>query len=97
MSDLRAFFGPNAGYVLEMYEQYLADPASVDAETQAFFADFDPSAIAYTPGRAPATTAVAAPVQPAVDVLKATGAARLAKAIRSYGHLAAAQKFTGRT
>jgi 2-oxoglutarate dehydrogenase E1 component len=89
MSDLRAFFGPNAGYVLEMYEQYLADPASVDAETQAFFADFDPSAIAYTPGRAPATTVAAAPVQPAVDVLRATGAARLAKAIRSYGHLAA--------
>ena len=37
MSDLRAFFGPNAGYVLELYDSYLADPTSVDAESRAFF------------------------------------------------------------
>ncbi len=32
MSDLRAFYGPNAGYVLELYERYAADPAAVDDE-----------------------------------------------------------------
>ena len=31
------FYGPNAGYVLELYERYQADPASVDAATRAFF------------------------------------------------------------
>ena len=89
MSDLRAFYGPNAGYVLELYEHYLADPASVDAETQAFFKDFDPTMIAAAPARASAASAVAAPAQPPVDLLKATGATRMAKAIRGYGHLVA--------
>ena len=28
MSDLRTFVGPNAGYVLDLYDRYLADPAS---------------------------------------------------------------------
>ena len=45
MGDLRAFAGPNAGYVLELYENYQSNPASVDAGWQAFFADFDPSTI----------------------------------------------------
>ena len=31
------FYGPNAGYVLELYERYQADPASVDTATRAFF------------------------------------------------------------
>ena len=45
MSDLRAFFGPNAGYVLELYERYTADPASVSESDRAFFASLDPSAL----------------------------------------------------
>ena len=31
------FYGPNAGYVLALYEQYQADPDSVDADTRAYF------------------------------------------------------------
>ncbi|MDZ4717252.1 MAG: 2-oxoglutarate dehydrogenase E1 component [Roseiflexaceae bacterium] len=50
MSDLIDFFGPNAGYVLELYERYQQDPQSVDAETRAFFATWSPdSAVAPLP------------------------------------------------
>ena len=40
-SDTR-FHGPNAGYVIELYERYRTDPASVDPETRAFFAQWSP-------------------------------------------------------
>ncbi|GIW04859.1 MAG: 2-oxoglutarate dehydrogenase E1 component [Thermomicrobiales bacterium] len=92
MSDLRAFHGPNAGYILELYDRYLADPNSVDPELRAFFRDFQPTL--------PPTNGVttAAPLAPAVTVAgppsleqirKIVGAASLSVAIREYGHLAA--------
>jgi 2-oxoglutarate dehydrogenase E1 component len=31
------FPGPNAGYILELYDRYRADPGSVDADTRAVF------------------------------------------------------------
>ena len=37
------FTGPNAAYVLELYERYRQDPGSVDAQTRAFF-DAKPAA-----------------------------------------------------
>jgi 2-oxoglutarate dehydrogenase E1 component len=86
MSDLRTFVGPNAGYVLDLYDRYLADPASLDADWRAFFADFDPATITPTPARATAAAPVAS--APAVDVSKIIAAAQLAQAIRGYGHLA---------
>src|SRR5262245_33606379 len=95
MSDLRAFYGPNAGYVLELYDRYLADPASVDPELRVFFADFTPT-LPSTNGLAKAATATAvapavraAEAPSAVDVQKIVGAAALALGIREYGHLAA--------
>ena len=42
MSDT-PFHGPNAGYVLDLYERYQRDPASVDAATRAFFERWTPS------------------------------------------------------
>lgn len=42
MSDLTAFYGPNAGYVLDLYDRYRQDPQSVDAETRAFFERWSP-------------------------------------------------------
>ena len=42
MSDLDAFYGPNAGYVLELYERYLQNPASVDADSRAIFDNWSP-------------------------------------------------------
>jgi 2-oxoglutarate dehydrogenase E1 component len=96
MSDLRAFSGPNAGYVLDLYDRYLIDPNSVDPELRSFFADFTPT-LPTTNGRAKTAAAVAEPpvrtttvVAPAaVDVAKIVGAASLALGIREYGHLAA--------
>ena len=40
--NLDLYYGPNAGYVIDLYEQYLRDPASVDADTRAAFADWTP-------------------------------------------------------
>ncbi|GAC1652510.1 MAG: 2-oxoglutarate dehydrogenase E1 component [Ktedonobacteraceae bacterium] len=37
MNNLETFYGPNAGYVLDLYEQYRQNPASVDADTRATF------------------------------------------------------------
>jgi 2-oxoglutarate dehydrogenase complex dehydrogenase (E1) component-like enzyme len=31
------FHGPNAGYVAELHDRWLADPASVDSDTAAAF------------------------------------------------------------
>ncbi|MGC4191464.1 MAG: 2-oxoglutarate dehydrogenase E1 component [Thermomicrobiales bacterium] len=95
MGDLSAFYGPNAGYVLELYDQYVADPASIDAETRAFFDTLTPADIAavMTPATSGATIAAApqaaAPVAgAAVDVMKVAAAVGLAQGIREYGHLA---------
>ncbi|MGI8963702.1 MAG: 2-oxoglutarate dehydrogenase E1 component [Thermomicrobiales bacterium] len=81
MGDLRAFFGPNAGYVLELYDDYRADPESVDDETRTFFKSFIPSSPTSdaVPVSSPAT---------ATDVRKIAAAVGLANGIREYGHLA---------
>ena len=59
-----ASFGANAWLVEDMYERYLADPASVDAAWHDFFDDYRPTNAAVQPAAAaPAATApaVAAP------------------------------------
>ncbi len=43
MNDLELFHGPNAGYVLELYERYLENPEAVDAATRAMFAAWSPT------------------------------------------------------
>lgn len=37
VEDFQIFHGPNAGYMLELYEQYCDDPQSVDVATREFF------------------------------------------------------------
>jgi len=81
MSDFSPFHGPNAGYVLELYERFRADPQSVDAETRAFFEQWTPPAEQTQP--APARAAEAA----ALDITRTVGAARLIRYIRELGHL----------
>jgi 2-oxoglutarate dehydrogenase E1 component len=76
------FHGPNAGYVLELYDRYLTDPSSLDAETRTFFESWTPPAIAEN---GHATTAPAA----AVDVERILKAAAYAQALRAFGHQAA--------
>lgn len=94
MDNLQTFHGPNAGYVLELYEQYLKDPASVDAVTRAAFAQWSPEQTGAVATLAPALDTVsggtrergaAAPF----EVAHVIAAAELAHAIRSRGHLGA--------
>ena len=70
------FHGPNAGYVLELYDRYRQDPNAVDATTRAYFEQWTPplEGVVAVPGAA---------------VEKVMGAVNLAQAIRAYGHLAA--------
>jgi 2-oxoglutarate dehydrogenase E1 component len=51
-----AGFGPNEWIVEEMYQRYLADPASVDPAWHDFFADYKPE----TPAQPAATEPTAA-------------------------------------
>ncbi|MGW0431289.1 multifunctional oxoglutarate decarboxylase/oxoglutarate dehydrogenase thiamine pyrophosphate-binding subunit/dihydrolipoyllysine-residue succinyltransferase subunit [Micromonospora sp. NPDC003197] len=64
-----AGFGPNEWIVEEMYQRYLADPASVDPAWHEFFADYrpaaEPTAGAAAPAGAPADATAAAKVSPA--------------------------------
>ncbi len=83
----REFPGPNAAYLLDLFEQYQREPESLDEATRAFFrhnegrlrqmlaADGQEAAIS-----APAVTPEAGKIMAAVS---------LAQAIREYGHLAA--------
>ncbi|GID10550.1 multifunctional oxoglutarate decarboxylase/oxoglutarate dehydrogenase thiamine pyrophosphate-binding subunit/dihydrolipoyllysine-residue succinyltransferase subunit [Actinocatenispora rupis] len=57
-TSLLAGFGPNEWIVEDMYQQYLADPSSVDPAWHEFFADYKPTT---TPTAKPAGTAVAEP------------------------------------
>ena len=73
--QLREFHGPNAGYILELYERYRQDPSAVDVQTRALFDEWTPPAAGLISAEAPAGTIV--------------GAVNLAQAIREYGHTAA--------
>src|SRR4051794_38576771 len=91
MSDLKLFHGPNAGYVLELYDRYRHDPASVDPATRAFFEQWTPPDDPHTAAAQPTNgvVAVAHGEQVPLDVAKIVGAARLIRYIRELGHLAA--------
>src|SRR5436309_11368437 len=96
MYELENFYGPNAGYVLELYERYRQNPASVDAATRAIFDTWSPGPASVGAGQdnqaAPTLQHIegvqgteAIPFQ--VD--KIVAAAALAHAIRERGHLGA--------
>ena len=100
MDAWRTFFGPNAGYAQELYERYLQDPASVDAATRAFFERVSPPpevAIATAPALSPSPPqgegrqTARSTVEGITDdeIRLAVGTAKLARMIRTYGHLAA--------
>ncbi|MDQ4106748.1 MAG: thiamine pyrophosphate-dependent enzyme, partial [Actinomycetota bacterium] len=75
------FYGPNLGYVLELYERYREDPDSVDEKTRRFFEDWSPPRVGAN-GHAPSGVAD-------VDVDKVVGAAKFIRSIRDFGHMAA--------
>src|SRR5712692_8216043 len=81
MNDLQTFYGPNAGYALELYERYQRDPSSVDPATRAIFDTWSPGPL--TPKQV--TTSEEATFQ----VSHIMAASALAHAIRERGHLGA--------
>ena len=83
--DLTRFYGPNAGYVLDLYERYQNDPAAVDEATRAIFETWSPptqAAAIRTNGAGPAA-------KPAVPTEKLVAATRIARRVRWLGHLTA--------
>ncbi|WP_046181351.1 2-oxoglutarate dehydrogenase E1 component [Domibacillus tundrae] len=75
------FSGPNLGYVMEVYEQYLTDPDAVDQELRQLFDQWGPPE--SLTGNASQHKASAG------DLDKLFRAVKLADSIRIYGHLAA--------
>ena len=78
------FYGPNLGYVLELYEQFRQDPDSVDERTRSFFEGWSPPRL-ETNGSA----TVAGVVAPEMDVEKSVGASKHVRHIRDFGHRSA--------
>jgi 2-oxoglutarate dehydrogenase E1 component len=71
--------GLNRGYVLELYERFRQDPASVDESTRVLFEQWAP----------PAAEAARDEAVSGGSLHTAVGAVSLAQSIRRYGHLAA--------
>lgn len=80
MPRWEGFSGLNSGYVLELYDRFRKDPASVDPTTRAMFEQWTPPADAVPE---------AIPMEGPVSLRSAVGAVNLAQSIRRYGHLAA--------
>ncbi len=89
MATLEKFYGPNAGYVLELYERYLRDPASVDAHTRAFFAQWSPNGSATSVRSVQPATHETTAIAVQDLVARTVAASALAHAIRERGHLGA--------
>src|ERR1041384_7976806 len=79
MAGWEGFTGVNRGYVLELYERFRKDPASVDPESRAIFERWTP----------PVDDEDAPGAESGVSVRRAVGGVNLAQSIRRYGHLAA--------
>ncbi|MBS4176718.1 2-oxoglutarate dehydrogenase E1 component [Lederbergia citrea] len=84
------FSGPNLGYVIEVYEQYLVDPNSVDPELKELFDQWGAPSPAgeeeNTKGQADVSFQM--PANPDM-YSKIVAAVKIADNIRTYGHLAA--------
>ncbi len=92
MDNLQTFYGPNAGYVLDLYERYLRDPNAVDPVTRAVFERWSPEQTSPVQIAASSAQGVemreetgVAPVQ----IAHVVAASALAHAIRERGHLGA--------
>src|SRR6266704_1049224 len=85
MDTLETFYGPNAGYVLDLYERYKQDPASVDDASRAMFANWT--------SEQEATPLSVGDNQPATlseqEITNIVATSALAHAIRERGHLGA--------
>ncbi|MGI8912027.1 MAG: 2-oxoglutarate dehydrogenase E1 component [Rubrobacteraceae bacterium] len=84
------FYGPNLGYVLELYEKYREDPEAVDEGTRDFFERWGSPQIPGANGRAAETDGAGVGASgDAADVEKSVGASKFIRHIRDFGHMAA--------
>lgn len=92
------FYGPNLGYMMDLYDQYKEDPESVSSEMREWFDRYGSPEQVVANGQAQ-TSDVAIPVGQSVN--KIAAAVKLAENIRIHGHLSAdinpLQKPTGET
>lgn len=83
------FQGPNAGYFVELYEQYRRDPKSVDPDTREILEQVDQASVeALISGNVEAAQWAAQ--ASGLPVEKMVKAVQLARNIREFGHLQAA-------
>ena len=87
----RLFHGPNAGYIAELYDRYVNDPTSVPADLRAVFVRLPSDAFDDHGSASPAELRPSADSRPFGDLEsgRIVAAARMARSIREYGHLAA--------
>jgi 2-oxoglutarate dehydrogenase E1 component len=91
-AELREFHGPNAGYVLDLYERFTRDPASVDAGWREYLSSLSPADVQRlesAAGPSSSAPAAAGAAAPGVDLQKVFAARELGRAIRARGHTAA--------
>lgn len=91
MNIWKEFHGPNSGYLIELYDKYKKNPDSVDPKTKALFDIWKPD----TDGRALQPSGDYVPA--GISTEKVVGAVRLARNIRSFGHLDASLDPLGST
>ncbi|HVP21611.1 MAG TPA: 2-oxoglutarate dehydrogenase E1 component [Anaerolineaceae bacterium] len=90
MDQWHEFYGPNMGYVLELFERYQADPSSIVPAWRAFFDSTLPPGEELAPTRSsPSPIIQADKALPGLDASKVVSVLNLAQAIRWYGHWAA--------
>jgi 2-oxoglutarate dehydrogenase E1 component len=82
-SEWPGFYGPNQGYVEELYEMFLENPTSVEPEIREYFEQHVNRASAHSPKSSVSITSGTEAISPE----KIANALRYADYIRSYGHL----------
>lgn len=89
-SPWQQFSGPNLGYVMELYEQYVKDPNSVDPEMKAMFDQWGPPVSNIEQETTAGQTDISFQMPATHDNFsKVVAAVKLADNIRTHGHLAA--------
>ncbi len=95
MNDLETFYGPNAGYVLDLYDRYRQDPTSVDADTKNIFDSWSPENLEnfggshVTNAAQPSNYDVIGNEATMPQVSHIVAASALSHSIRERGHLGA--------
>ncbi|KYD02527.1 2-oxoglutarate dehydrogenase E1 component [Bacillus atrophaeus] len=77
------FYGPNLGYALELYDQYVKDPKSIDPDLKDMFDE-----LGAPPSQIKEASGTKEPGRITADLIqKIASAVKLAEDIRTYGHL----------